>query len=104
MRERRHLLLLISMLLLSVIVPFRPGVLFPNVVGAAILVAGSYALSERKQLFRTAVVLSAISTIGACLPLAFRQHWAVLASHSSAILLAAFFCFSFLSFVLHTGR
>jgi len=102
------LLLLISMLLLFVIGPFivtfRHGVLFLNVLGAAILVAGSYALSERKQLFRTAVVLSAISTIGACLPLAFPQHWAVLASHSSVILLAAFFCVSILAYVLHSGR
>src|ERR1700736_401943 len=108
MRERRHLLLLISMLLLFVIGPFivtfRHGVLFLNVLGGAILVAGSYALSERKQLFRTAVVLSAISTIGACLPLAFPQHWAVLASHSSVILLAAFFCISILAYVLHSGR
>lgn len=96
------------MLLLFVIGPFivtfRHGVLFLNVLGAAILVAGSYALSERKQLFRTAVVLSAISTIGACLPLAFPQHWAVLASHSSVILLAAFFCVSILAYVLHSGR
>lgn len=102
------MLLLISMLLLFVIGPFivtfRHGVLFLNVLGAAILVAGSYALSERKQLFRTAVVLSAISTIGACLPLAFPQHWAVLASHSSVILLAAFFCVSILAYVLHSGR
>ena len=60
MRERRHLLLLISILVLFMLSPFvvtfRHGVLFLNVFGAAILVAGSYALSERKQLFRTAVV------------------------------------------------
>jgi hypothetical protein len=108
MRERRHLLLLISILVLFTVSPFvstfRHGVLFLNVFGAAILVAGSYALSEQKQLFRTAVVLSAISTIGACLPLAFPQRWAVLVSHSSVILLAAFFCVSILAYVLHSGR
>jgi voltage-gated potassium channel len=102
------LLLLISMLLLFVVGPsivtFRHGALFLNVLGAAILVTGSYALSERKQLFRTAVVLSAISTVGACLPVAFPQHWAVLASHSCVILLAAFFCVSILAYVLHSGR
>ena len=95
MRERRHLLLLISILVLFMLSPFvvtfRHGVLFLNVFGAAILVAGSYALSERKQLFRTAVVLSAISIVATCLPLAFPQHWAVLVSHSSIILLVAFF-------------
>jgi hypothetical protein len=95
MRERRHLLLLISILVLFMLSPFvvtfRHGVLFLNVFGAAILVAGSYALSERKQLFRTAVVLSATSIVATCLLLAFPQHWAVLVSHSSIILLVAFF-------------
>jgi len=108
MKERRHLLLLIAILLLFVVGPFvlrfRDGVLFLNVIGAAILVAGSYALSERKQLFRTAIVLSAIATVGACLPLTFPEHWAVVASHSSTILLGAFFCVSILSYVLHSGR
>jgi voltage-gated potassium channel len=108
MRERRHLLLLIAILLLFVVGPFvltfRHGVLFLNVLGAAILVAGSYALSERKQLFRTAIVLSAIATVGACLPLTFPEHWALVASHSSTILLGAFFCVSILSYVLHSGR
>ncbi len=108
MKERRHLLLLISILVLFMVSPFvatfRHGVLFLNVLGAAILVTGSYALSERKQLFRTAVVLSAIATVGTCLPLAFPQHWAVLVSHSSTILLAAFFCVSILGYVLHSGR
>jgi hypothetical protein len=108
MKEQRHLLLLISILVLFMVSPFvatfRHGVLFLNVVGAAILVTGSYALSERKQLFRTAIVLSAVATVGTCLPLTFPQHWAVLVSHSSTILLAAFFCVSILGYVLHSGR
>jgi hypothetical protein len=108
MGERRHLLLLISILVLFTVSPFvstfRHGVLFLNVFGTAVLVAASYALSERKQLFRTAVVLSVISTVGACLPLVFPQHWAVLVSYSSIILLAAFFCVSILAYVLRSGR
>jgi len=108
MRERRHLLLLISILVLFMLSPFvvtfRHGVLFLNVFGAAILVAGSYALSERKQLFRTAVVLSAISIVATCLLLTFPQHWAVLVSHGSIILLVAFFCVSILAYVLRSGR
>jgi hypothetical protein len=108
MKERRHLLLLIAILLLFVVGPFvltfRHGVLVLNVLGAAILVAGSYALSERKQLFRTAIVLSAVATVGACLPLTFPEHWAVIASHSSTILLGGFFCVSILAYVLHSGR
>src|SRR5437899_1543748 len=96
MRERRHLLLLISILLLFAVSPFvvtlRHGILILNVAGAAFLLAGSYALSETRELFRTAIVLSAISIVATCLLLAFPQHWAVLVSHSSIILLVAFFC------------
>ena len=68
------------------------------------MVAGSYALSDRKQLFGTAIVLSAISIVATCLLLAFPQHWAVLVSHSSIILLVAFFWVSILAYVLHSGR
>ena len=108
LRERRHLLLLISILVLFMVSPFvatfRHGVLLLNVLGAAILVTGSYSLSERKQLFRTAIVLSAIATVGTCLPLVSPQRWAVLVSHGSTILLGGFFCVSILGYVLHTGR
>jgi hypothetical protein len=94
-REWRHLLLLISILLLFTLSPsvvrFRHGVLFLNVFGAAVLVAGSYALSERKQLFRTAIVFSTVSIVATCLLLVFPQHWAVFVSDSSIILLITFF-------------
>jgi voltage-gated potassium channel len=107
-REWRHLLLLISILALFMASPFivtlRNGVLVLNIVGATIMVTGSYALSERKQLFRAAIVLSAISIVATCLLLAFPQHWAVLVSHSSIILLVAFFCVSILGYVLRSGR
>src|SRR6266550_7423917 len=107
-RELRHLLLLISILVLFMVSPFvvtlHHGLLVLNIVGATIMVAGSYALSDRKQLFRTAIFLSAISIVATCLLLAFPQHWAVLVSHSSIILLVAFFWVSILAYVLHSGR
>jgi len=55
-------------------------------------------------LFITAIVLSAISIVATCLLLAFPQHWAVFVSHSSIILLVAFFCVSILAYVLRSGR
>jgi len=104
----RHLPLLISILVLFVVSPFivtlRYGLLILNIVGATIMVAGSYALSDRKQLFGTAIVLSAISIVATCLLLAFPQHWAVLLSHSSILLLVAFLWVSILAYVLHSGR
>src|SRR5438477_11421547 len=92
----RHLALLISILLLFA-VPLRHGILVMNVISAAVMVAGSYALSERKHLFAIAVVLSAITIVGTGLLVAFPQPWALLISHSSIIVLVAFFCVTILS-------
>jgi len=97
----RHLALLISILLLFVVAPFvvplHHGILVMNVISVAVLVAGSYALSERKHLFAIAVVLSAITIVGTALLVAFPQPWALLISHSSIIVLVAFFCVTILS-------
>ncbi len=104
----RHLALLISILLLFVaapfVVPLRDGILVMNVISVAVLVAGSYALSERKHLFAIAVVLSAITIVGTVLLLAFPQRWVLLASHLSIVVLIAFFCVTILSYVLGSGR
>lgn len=75
-----------------------------NVISVTVLVAGSYALSERKYLFAIAVVLSAITVAGTGLVLAFRQPWALLVSSSSIVVLVAFFCVTILSYVLGSGR
>src|SRR6266513_2222118 len=101
----RHLALLISLLLLFVVTaPFHHGILIMNVISAAVLVAGSYALSERTRLFAIAVVLSAITIVNTRLLLAFPQPWALLVSHSSIVVLVAFFFVTILSYVLGSGR
>ena len=104
----RHLALLISILLLFVSAPFvvslHDGILIMNVISVSVLVAGSYALSERKYLFAIAVVLSAITIVGTGLVLAFQQTWALVVSSSSIIVLVAFFCVTILSYVLRSGR
>jgi voltage-gated potassium channel len=106
--RRRHLALLITILLLFVTAPFvvslHDGILIMNVISVTVLVAGSYALSERKYLFAMAVVLSAITVAGTALVLAFRQPWALLVSSSSIVVLVAFFCVTILSYVLGSGR
>src|SRR5712691_4845555 len=104
----RHLALLISILVLFMVSPFvvtfRHGVLILNIIGATVLVAGSYALSERKHQFTIAIVLSAISIIGTVLLLVFGQHWAVLVSHTCIIVPVVFFSVSILGYVLRSGR
>lgn len=83
----RHLVLLISILLVFVagpfVIPLHHGILVINMISVAVLVAGSYALSERKYLFAIAVVLSAITVVGTARLVAFPQRWALLISHSS---------------------
>jgi voltage-gated potassium channel Kch len=89
---RRHLALLISIILVL------------NIIGVTVLVAGSYALSERRHLVITAIVLSAVSVIATSLLLTLGGHWAVLVSHASIVVLIAFFAITILGYVLRSGR
>ncbi len=104
----RHLALLISILLLFIVAPLaagvRQGALILNVIAATVLIAGSYALFERKRLFVVAVALSAISIVATWLLIASRQHWASLLSRSCVILLIVFFSVTILGYVLRSGR
>lgn len=104
----RHLALLIAILLLFITAPFvvslHDGILIMNVISVTVLVAGSYALSERKSLFAIAIALSAITIAGSALVLAFQQPWAKLFSSSSIVVLVAFFSVTILSYVLGSGR
>jgi voltage-gated potassium channel len=104
----RHLALLISILLVFTISPllvtFRHGVLVLNIIGAIVVLAGAYTLSERKHLFTIAIVLSAISITATWLLVVFQEHWAVLFAHTCIIVLVAFFAVTILGYVLRSGR
>jgi hypothetical protein len=104
----RHFFLLIWILLLFIVSPFvvplRQGILILNVIGAGFLVAGSYALSERRKLFVVSIILSAISVITTWLLLTFPRHWTALVSHSAIIILLSFFSVTILSYVFGSGR
>jgi voltage-gated potassium channel len=104
----RHFALLISILLLFTVAPFvitlRHGIVILNVISTAVLVAGSYALSERKGVFIIAITLSALSVVGTALLLAFPETWALLISHSIILVVVGFFCVTILSYVLRRGR
>ena len=104
----RHLALLISILFLFVITPvvalFRHGVLVLNAVAAFVLVAGSYALFERKRLFVIAILLSGISILTTGLLLITQQTWTAILSHSCVIVLTIYLSIAILSYVLHGTR
>jgi voltage-gated potassium channel len=103
----RHLALLISIIFLFAIVPFvitlRHGPLIMDIAATALLVAGTYALSERKHLFIIAVTLSVFSIITAALVLVFHERWALLLQHGCILVLIAFFAVSILGYVLRSG-
>lgn len=95
---RRHLILLIALLLIIVLSPFivtlRHGVTVLNIVGAAVLLSATYAVSERKNFLAIAIILSAISIITTWLLVAFPAYWLVVVSHGSLVALIAFFSFT----------
>jgi voltage-gated potassium channel len=103
----RHLALLVSILLLFAVIPFavtfRHGPLIMDIAATTILIAGTYALSERKHLFIIAIVLSVISVIAAALLLVYPQRWAVLLQHGCIVVLVTFFSVSILGYVLRSG-
>lgn len=106
--EWRHLALLASLLLLFIVTPMaallRHGILIINVVSAAVLIAGTYALSERKPIFVGAVVLSGISIVGTWLLLSTKQRWVAVLSHSFVVVLILYFSIAVLGYVLHSGK
>jgi hypothetical protein len=104
----RHLALLISILFLFIISPavsaLRYGALILEVIAAAALIVGSYAVSERKLFFIIALALSGIAIVLTWLLLIVQWPWIAILSHGCLILLIAFFSIIILGYVLRSGR
>lgn len=104
----RHLALLISLLVLFVLSPFivtlRFGVVLLNLAGAAVLLSGTYAVSERKPLFAVTIFLAVMSVAASLLILVLENDWIVLASHCCLFLLLGLFAVNILAYVLRGGR
>ena len=104
----RHLALLVSILFLFLITPvvalFHHGVLVLNAIAAIVLVAGSYALFERRRLFLIALVLSGASITTTGLLLITQQHWAAILSHSCVVVLIAYLSIAILTYVLRGAQ
>ena len=107
-KEGRHLALLILLLLLFVLAPLgvtlRYGVLILDVIGAAILLSGTYAISERKKLYWVTLAMAIVAVVLSCLILVFPGEWLVLLSNVCILALLAMFSVSILGDVLRAGR
>jgi voltage-gated potassium channel len=104
----RHLTLLVLLLVILIVTPIlaplRHGLLVLNVIGATVLVAGSYAISDRRHLFTIGIVLSVVSLIGNWFLVTFPSHWLIVAAHSCVIVLLGFFAVTILAYVVGSGR
>ena len=104
----RHLALLISLLVLfilsPIVVPLRFGIVLLNIVGVAVLLSGTYAVSERKRLFAVTVILAVASVGLSGLILVLPGHWVVLIGHICLLLLLGLFSVSILANVLRAGK
>jgi ion channel len=104
----RHLALLISLLLLFILSPFvvtlRFGVVLLNLAGVAVLLSGTYAVSERKRLFAVTVILAVASVVLSGLILVLPGRWIVLTGHTCLLLSLGLFSVSILASVLRAGK
>lgn len=105
---RRHLALLICILLLFTVTPFvralGSGVFLLNVSAAAVLTAGSYTLIRQRSLFVIALVLCAISIFATWRLLLHPRHATIIFAHACVTVMLAFFSVTILGYVLREGR
>lgn len=105
---RRHLTLLIALLTIIILAPVlsttRYDIVIMNVIGAAMLLSGVYAVSERKHVFVIATILSILSIVTTWLLLAYPGHAMVIFAHATMITVLGFFAVVILSYVARSGR
>ena len=105
---RRHLWLLISLVCIFIISPFvapyyyGPSVL--NVIAAIVLLSATYAVSRRRSFFIFGLSLT-IFSVGTTFWLAAApNHWLVVISHGSLVIVILLFVTAILSYVLGSGK
>src|SRR6266404_4895272 len=107
-QESRHLALLSLLLLFFVLSPLvvtlRYGVLILNTIGAAVLLSGTYAVSERKKLFLVTAAIGIATVAVNCLIIVLPGERLILLSNVCLLILLALFSVSILGDVLRGGR
>ena len=107
-KRLRNLGLLVALLVLFLvspfIVPLRFGVVIFEVIGALVLFAGTFAVSERTSSFVVAIALAAISIVANFLLIVWQNDWLILFSYSSVLVLLVLFSVDILRSVLRRGQ
>jgi Ion channel len=104
----RHLVLLISLLLLFLLSPFvaaaRYGTVVINTAGVIVLLSGIYAMSERRRLFVVTLIGSVAAIATNLLMVVFQSEWIAIAWHGFTLLLLGLFSVGILEDVLRRGQ
>jgi voltage-gated potassium channel Kch len=107
-RPTRHLALLCFLFLLFVGAPFlaslRYGVLAMLIIGAAVLLSGIYAVSERRQLFYVSLVLAIAAVAFNAVLLFMQSQLLALLSNICLLVVLTLFTASILADVMRAGR
>jgi hypothetical protein len=105
---RRHLVLLISLLVIFIVspfvVPYYYGPTFLNIIAAGVLLSATYAVSERRSFLIFGLSLSIFSIITTFWLAASPTFWLVIISHGSLVILISFFAVVILGHVLRSGK
>lgn len=105
---RRHLVLLISLLVIFIVspfvVPYYYGPTFLNIIAAGVLLSATYAVSERRSFLIFGLSLSIFSIITTFWLAASPTFWLVIISHGSLVILISFFAVVILGHVLLSGK
>ena len=105
---RRHLWLLISLLVIFIAAPFvvqfyyGPTIL--DIIAAGVLLSATYAVSERRSFLVIGLTLTIISIILTFSVAAAPSHWLVVISHATLLVLTGFFAVAILGYVLRPGK
>ena len=104
----RHLWLLILLVVIFVVQPFVAsfyyGPMVLNVIGAAVFLSATYAVSRRRSFLVIGFCLSIFSIAMTFWLAAAPSHWLILLAHGSLMVLIGFFAVAILSYVLGSGR
>ena len=105
---RRHLVLLISLLVIFIlspfVVPYYYGPTILNIIAAGVLLSATYAVSERRSFLIFGLSLSIFSIIATFWLAASPTFWLVIISHGSLVILISFFAVVILGHVLRSGK
>ncbi len=104
----RHLLLLILLVVIFIaspfVAPYYYGPAILNVVGAAMLLSATYAVSRRRSFFIVGLAVSLFSITMTVWLAAAPGYWLIIISHGSLMALIGFFAVAILSYVLGSGK